>query len=152
MKEENKENRTKDMTIGNPKRIIISFGVPLLLGMLFQQFYSMVDTIIVGRVLGVNELAGVGSTGSINFMVIGFCMGICNGFAIPISQCFGAKDYKNLRKYVANCVWLSVFFAALMTMSVSVFCRDILKLMDTPSDIFEYSKKYNIYILIGILK
>ena len=150
MKEENKENRTKDMTIGNPKRIIISFGVPLLLGMLFQQFYSMVDTIIVGRVLGVNELAGVGSTGSINFMVIGFCMGICNGFAIPISQCFGAKDYKNLRKYVANCVWLSVFFAALMTMSVSVFCRDILKLMDTPSDIFEYAYEYIYIIFLGI--
>ena len=150
MKEENKENRTKDMTIGNPKRIIISFGVPLLLGMLFQQFYSMVDTIIVGRVLGVNELAGVGSTGSINFMVIGFCMGICNGFAIPIAQCFGAKDYKNLRKYVANCVWLSVFFAALMTMSVSVFCRDILKLMDTPSDIFEYAYEYIYIIFLGI--
>lgn len=144
------ENRTKDMTIGNPKRIIISFGVPLLLGMLFQQFYSMVDTIIVGRVLGVNELAGVGSTGSINFMVIGFCMGICNGFAIPIAQCFGAKDYKNLRKYVANCVWLSVFFAALMTMSVSVFCRDILKLMDTPSDIFEYAYEYIYIIFLGI--
>ncbi len=150
MKEENKENRTKDMTIGNPKRIIISFGVPLLLGMLFQQFYSMVDTIIVGRVLGVNELAGVGSTGSINFMVIGFCMGICNGFAIPIAQCFGAKDYKNLRKYVANCVWLSVFFAALMTMLVSVFCRDILKLMDTPSDIFEYAYEYIYIIFLGI--
>lgn len=154
IKEENKKvslgNMTKDMTVGDPKRIILSFGIPLLLGMLFQQFYSMVDTIIVGRFLGVKELAGVGSTGAINFMVIGFCMGICNGFAIPIAQCFGAKDYKNLRKYVANCVWLSVFFAVLMTMVVSIFCRDILKLMDTPSDIFEYAYEYIFIIFLGI--
>lgn len=153
MKEESKKmagNMTKDMTVGHPKKIILSFGIPLLLGMLFQQFYSMVDTIIVGRFLGVDELAGVGSTGAINFMVIGFCMGICNGFAIPIAQCFGAKDYKNLRKYVANCVWLSIFFAVIMTVGVSIFCRDILKLMDTPTDIFEYAYDYIFIIFLGI--
>ena len=154
MKEENNKvlskGMTKDMTVGNPKRIILSFGIPLLLGMLFQQFYSMVDTIIVGRFLGVDELAGVGSTGAVSFMVIGFCMGICNGFAIPIAQCFGAKDYGNLRKYTANCVWLSVFFAVLMTVGVSIFCKNILKLMNTPSDIFEYAYSYIFIIFLGI--
>lgn len=140
----------KDMTVGSPKKIILSFGVPLLLGMLFQQFYSMVDTIFVGRFLGVKELAGVGSTGAINFMIIGFCMGICNGFAIPIAQCFGAKDYKNLRKYTANCIWLTVIFAVIMTVAVSLLCGDILRLMDTPSDIYQYAYDYIFIIFLGI--
>ena len=77
---------SKDLTTGNPMKLILNFGVPLLFGMLFQQFYNMVDSVIVGKQLGVNALAAVGSTGSINFMVLGFCIGICNGFAIPIVQ------------------------------------------------------------------
>lgn len=72
---------SKDLTTGNPMKLILNFGVPLLFGMLFQQFYNMVDSVIVGKQLGVNALAAVGSTGSINFMVLGFCIGICNGFA-----------------------------------------------------------------------
>ena len=71
-------NMTKDMTTGSPVRLIIGFAIPMFLGMLFQQFYSMVDTLVVGRFLGVNPLAGVGSTTSLNFMVIGFCTGVCN--------------------------------------------------------------------------
>ena len=82
-------SRGRDLTEGNVFKLILEFSIPLLLGMLFQQFYSMVDTIIVGRYLGVKALAAVGSTGSINFMIIGFCMGVCNGFAIPIAQKFG---------------------------------------------------------------
>ncbi len=93
---------SKDMTQGSPMKLIVAFFIPLMLGMLFQQFYSMMDTIIVGKFLGVRSLAAVGSTGSINFMIIGFCMGICNGFAIPVAQQFGAKNYRQLRKYVAN--------------------------------------------------
>ena len=90
------------MTEGRPLKLILGFAVPLLFGNLFQQFYNLVDTIIVGKFLGVKSLAAVGSTGSINFLIIGFCMGICNGFAIPIAQSFGAKNDKTLRKYVAN--------------------------------------------------
>ena len=74
---------TKDMTTGSPMKLILGFATPLLFGFLFQQFYSVVDTIIVGQFLGLEALAGVGSTGSVNFMIIGFCMGVCNGFAIP---------------------------------------------------------------------
>lgn len=81
-----------------------------LVGMLFQQFYSLVDTIIVGKFLGVDALAAVGSTGAINFLIIGFCMGVCSGFAIPVAQRFGAGDYESLRKYVANSVWLCLIF------------------------------------------
>ena len=97
-----RSNEVKDLTQGNVFKLILGFSVPLLLGMLFQQFYSMVDTIIVGKYLGVSALAEVGSTGSINFMIIGFCMGVCNGFAIPVAQKFGANNYKKLRKYVFN--------------------------------------------------
>ena len=117
---------TRDMTEGRPLKLILGFAVPLLFGNLFQQFYNLVDTIIVGKFLGVKSLAAVGSTGSINFLIIGFCMGICNGFAIPIAQSFGAKNEKTLRKYVANSTWLALFFAVVMTIATVLLCRPIL--------------------------
>ena len=144
------KNATREMTSGSPLKLILSFAVPLLLGMLFQQFYSMVATIIVGKSLGVDQLAGVGSTGAINFMIIGFCNGVCSGFAIPIAQSFGAKDYKRLRKFVANAAWLSIAFAAVMTVVVCVLCRQILSWMDTPENIFEYAYSYIFIIFLGI--
>ena len=77
---------TKDMTTGSPMKLVFNFAIPLMFGNLFQQFYSMVDTIIVGRFLGTNALAAVGSTGSINFLILGFCLGTCAGFAISVAQ------------------------------------------------------------------
>ena len=105
----------KDMTEGSPAKLMLGFFFPMLFGMLFQQFYNMMDTVIVGKYLGVNALAAVGSTGSINFMIIGFCMGVCNGFAIPTAQKFGEKNFTMLRKFVANGAWLSVIFSVGMT-------------------------------------
>ena len=96
------KNATREMTSGSPLKLILSFAVPLLLGMLFQQFYSMVDTIIVGKSLGVDQLAGVGSTGAINFMIIGFCTGVCSGFAIPIAQ-RTTSDCENLSQTQPGC-------------------------------------------------
>lgn len=81
-------------------------------------------------------LAGVGATGSLNFMVIGFCIGVCNGFAIPVAQKLGAKDYSALRRFVANATWLCLVFSVVMTVIVSVLCGDILRFMKTPEDIF----------------
>lgn len=144
------KNSTKEMTSGSPMRLILGFSIPLLFGMLFQQFYSMVDSIIVGKYLGVKQLAAVGSTGSINFMIIGFCMGVCNGFAIPVAQRFGAGDYKGLRKYVANSAWLSVLFSAVMTVIVCVFCKQILLAMHTPDDIMKDAYSYIFVIFLGI--
>ncbi len=141
---------TKDMTTGSPMKLILQFCIPLFFGMLFQQFYNMMDTIIVGKFLGVHALASVGATGSINFMVIGFCMGVCNGFAIPVAQQFGAKDYHALRKYVANSVWLSIAFAGVMTVAVCLLCRQILGWMHTPQDIMEGSYAYIFVIFMGI--
>lgn len=140
----------KDMTKGTPMRLILGFAVPLLFGLLFQQFYSMVDTIIVGHYLGVNALAAVGATGSVNFLIIGFCMGVCNGFAIPIAQEYGAKHEDNLRKYVANCVWLSLIFAVVMTIAVVALCRPILQAMRTPANIIDGSYSYIVIIFLGI--
>ena len=142
--------RMKDMTVGSPIRLILGFAIPLFFGMLFQQFYSLMDMIIVGKFLGAKSLAAVGATGSINFMIIGFCMGVCNGFAIPVAQRFGAKDEKMLRRFVANSVWLSIIFAAVMTLSVCLLCRHILMWMDTPSDIFDRAYQYIFIIFLGI--
>lgn len=141
---------TKDMTSGNPLRLIIGFAIPMFLGMLFQQFYSMVDTVIVGKFLGVGPLAGVGSTSSLNFLVIGFCTGVCNGFAIPVSQMFGAKRDSELRRFVANSAWLCVIFSVVITTAIVACCRPLLTLMHTPEDIFEYAYVYIVIIFLGI--
>lgn len=145
-----RKSEMRDMTKGNVFNIILGFAIPLLLGMLFQQFYSMVDTIIVGKYLGVSALASVGSTGSINFMIIGFCMGVCNGFSIPVAQKFGAGNFKKLRKYVFNSGFLAIVFSVVMTLIVCVFCRQILIAMRTPEDIIQGAYSYIYVIFLGI--
>lgn len=138
------------MTSGSPAKLIFGFAIPMFLGLLFQQFYSMVDTLIVGKFLGVNPLAGVGSTTSLNFMVLGFCMGVCNGFAIPVAQMFGAKEEHRLRKYVTNGAWLCIVFSIVMTLVVVAVCRPVLVLMQTPEEIFEYAYVYIVIVFWGI--
>ena len=141
---------TKDLTSGSPAKLIFGFAIPMFLGLLFQQFYSMVDTLIVGKFLGVNPLAGVGSTTSLNFMVLGFCMGVCNGFAIPVAQMFGAKEEHRLRRYVTNGAWLCIVFSIVMTLVVVAVCRPVLVLMQTPEEIFEYAYVYIVIVFWGI--
>ncbi len=141
---------TKDLTNGSPMKLVIRFAFPLFLGMILQQFYSIIDTVIVGQKLGVEALAGVGSTGSISFMVIGFCTGLSNGFAIPIAQQFGAKNNAELRKYMANSLWLWIIYSAIITLLVCVFCDSILRFLNTPEDIFDYARVYIFIIFLGI--
>lgn len=141
---------TKDMTQGSPMKLILGFSVPLLFGFLFQQFYSLVDTVIVGRILGTDSLAAVGATGSVNFLIIGFCMGVCSGFSIPVAHKFGARDFGDLRRYVANCVWLSLGFAAVLTLLTASLARQILVWMRTPADIIDRSHDYIWVIFLGI--
>lgn len=140
----------KDMTKGSPMKLILGFSVPLLFGFLFQQFYNLVDTVIVGRFLGTNNLAAVGATGSVNFLIIGFCMGICSGFAIPVSHKFGAGDQVGVRRVVANCIWLSAAFAVVMTVLTTLLCRHILIAMKTPDDILDAAYSYIWVIFLGI--
>ncbi len=141
---------TKDLTNGSPMKLVLGFSIPLLLGFLFQQFYSLVDTLIVGRYLGVDPLAAVGSTSSVNFLVIGFCMGVCIGFSIPVSHKFGAGDHAGMRKYVANSVWLSAAFSIILTAVTVIFCRQILTAMKTPDNIIDSAYSYIVVIFIGI--
>lgn len=144
------KSTTKNMTSGSPMKLILGFSVPLLFGFLFQQFYTLVDTMIVGRFLGVDDLAGVGSTGSVNFLIIGFCTGICNGFSIPIAHRFGAGDLRSMRRYAANCVWLGIAFSVILTLVTTLLCRDILQLMKTPANIFPQAYQYIFLIFLGI--
>ena len=145
-----KNNAVKDMTFGSPPKLILGFFVPMVFGLLFQQLYNMVDTIIVGKYLGVGALASVGSTGSINFMVIGFCIGVCNGFAIPIAQKFGEKNFVQLKKFAANAAWLAIGFSLAMTLAVCLLCRQILTWMNTPEDIMDGAYRYIFVIFLGI--
>ena len=128
---------TKDLTQGSPMGLIVRFALPTLLGMLFQQLYNMVDTMIVGKLLGASALAAVGSTGSINFFVIGFCMGLCGGFAIPVAQRMGANEPSKMGRYVANSAYLAALFSLLLTTATGLLCRTILTVMRTPADIFD---------------
>ena len=141
---------TKDMTVGSPMRLVVSFAIPLMFGNLFQQFYSMVDTVIVGRFLGTGPLAAVGSIGSVNFLILGFCLGVCAGFAIPVSQSFGSKDERELKRYVGNIVWLAAVFSVLFAVVTVALCRPILEWMDTPADIIDDAYNYIVVIFLGI--
>ena len=129
----------KDLTSGSPMKLILSFMLPLLFGLLFQQFYNMVDTVVVGKFLGVQALAGVGSTGSISFLVLGLCNGVCAGFAIPVALKFGQRDYDGLRKFVGNMIWLGASFALIVTLVTTLLCRSILGWIHTPDDVFTYA-------------
>lgn len=141
---------TKDMTVGSPMKLVLSFAVPLMFGNLFQQFYSMVDTVIVGRFLGTGPLAAVGSTGSINFLILGFCLGTCAGFAIPVAQTFGSKDFKELKRFVGNIIWLAAAFSLVFTVATVALCRLILQWMNTPADIIDDAYNYIVVIFLGI--
>ena len=129
-------NNVNDMTTGSPMRAIFKFAVPLILGYILQQMYLIIDTIIVGRWIGVNALAAVGASTSIMFLIMGFCNGSCAGFAIPVAQAFGAKDYKKMRTYVSNSIRIAIAFAVVITLLSCLFCSKILHLVNTPQEVF----------------
>ena len=133
---------TRDLTEGKPLRLVLSFAAPLLFGMLFQQFYSFVDTAIVGRYLGAEKLAAVGATGSVNFLVIGLCLGFCSGFAIPIAQAFGAKNEHEVRRCVWHAAVLSTVLSVVFGLAATLLCKPLLRLMNTPEEILDSSAAY----------
>lgn len=141
----------KNMTEGNPLKIILLFSVPVLLGNLFQQFYSMVDTIIVGRYLGEEALAAVGSTGCIIFLVLGFANGVAQGFGVMISHAYGAKDNKLLKHYVALSLILTVIISVILTVITVLSSRQLLMWMNTPANILEMANDYIQVIYAGII-
>ena len=140
----------KDMTIGNPMKIILLFSLPVLLGNLFQQFYNMVDTVIVGQYLGEDALAAVGSTGCLMFLVLGFANGIAQGFGVMVSHAFGAKDMKLLRHCVALSLLLTVVISMILTVPTVAFSRQLLLWLNTPENILTLANRYIRVIFAGI--
>lgn len=141
---------TKDLTVGKPLQLILQFSIPLVFGNLFQQMYNMVDTVIVGRYLGLSALTSVGATTSINFLIIGFCLGTCAGLAVPIAQQFGAKNYGKMRSFVMNAAYVSIFLAALLTVLTCLLCDNILTWMGTPQEFYQGAYEYLFVIFLGI--
>ena len=140
---------TRDMTTGSPLRRILAFCLPLVVGNLFQQFYNLADSVIVGRVLGVNAFAAVGSTGALNFLILGFALGICSGFSIPIAQRYGAGDVAGVRRAAGQLLWLGAGFSLLLTVLTFFGTRSVLRLVNTPEEIFEDAYRYIFIIFMG---
>ena len=142
---------TNDMTKGNPLKIFIFFSIPLLIGNVFQQLYSMVDTIIVGRFVGVDALAAVGSTGSMFFLVNGMILGLTSGFGVLVSQKFGAKDEVGIKKAVASNITLTLISTLLMTIIALLVKNPLLRIMNTPENIFDNANAYITIIFAGLI-
>lgn len=141
----------KDLTKGNPTKLIIQFAVPLLIGNLFQLFYSLADTRIVGKTLGEASLAAISATSPVNNLLIGFLNGLTNGFAIIVARNFGAKDEKNLKRSVAGTLTLGLITAILMTVFSVMFLRPLMRILNTPADVFEEAYSYIRVILLGCI-
>ncbi len=141
----------RDMTHGSPMKTIVGFTIPIFIGNVFQQFYSMVDTIVVGQFVGTDALAAVGSTGTIMFLILGFLMGFSTGVTVLTGQCFGAGDFDRMRKTVASAITLSAILSIVMT-AVSMLCmRSLLTAMNTPENVFHDAYSYIMVICGGIV-
>ena len=141
---------SKEMTVGKPLTLIFSFTLPLLLGNVLQQTYSLIDAAIVGKFLGINALASVGASTSVVFLILGFCNGCCCGFGIPVAQKFGARDYETMRRYVVVSLQLAVVMSISVALITSLFCSDILRIMQTPENIFKDAYLYLLVTFIGV--
>ena len=137
----------REMTAGPSLPLIFNFTLPLLLGNLLQQTYSLVDAAIVGKFLGINALASVGASTSVVFLILGFCNGCCGGFAIPVAQKFGAHDYVTMRRYVSVSLKIAGVMSVVIAILTSLLCAFILRTMQTPENIFQGA--YNYLLLLS---
>ena len=138
-----------DMTTGNPLPLLIKFSVPLVLGAIFQQLYSFVDTAIVGRCISVQALSAVGVTGALNFLVLGLTMGSAMGFGIPISQSVGADNKEDISRYFWNGLYLCLGIGLVISIGVSIFVEPLLVMMKTPPELLEMAVDYLRIIFLG---
>lgn len=134
----------------NPLKSMLQFALPLLVGNLLQQTYNIIDAAIVGQTLGAEALAAVGSSSSVQFLVLGFCMGSCAGFGIPIAKYFGAEKYDTMRRYIFNGGVLTAMIAAIVTVLCMSLCNWILQILSVPGDIFANAYAYLLVIFIGL--
>lgn len=145
-----RKSGTTDLTVGKPLFQILRFALPLVLGTLFQQLYSFADTVIVGRCLGTDALGAVGTTYSLNFLILGFVQGACVGFGIPVAETFGAKDKGGLRKYLFNGALLCVVLSVVFTISTTLMAGPLLQLIHTPEELYADAVLYIRIIFLGI--
>lgn len=143
-------SKEMDLTVGNPFRSLLKFAIPVILGNLFQLFYTLADSVIVGKTLGANSLAAVGSTSIIIYFVFCFINGFTGGFGICLGQRCGAKDEKGMRKSVAVSTILSIVFTVVLTLICCLFAHEILYLMQIPVDISGEAYDYMFVVLLGI--
>lgn len=138
------------MTKGSAFRLMLLFSIPLLIGNEFQQFYSMVDTIVVGRFVGIDALAAVGATSGFSFMVIGFAQGLTMGFSVIVSQRYGASDYQQMRKAYAMSILCSLFTSIIVSVLFALVSMPLLRLIQTPENIINDANLYIITIYLGL--
>lgn len=141
----------RDMTTGNPAKIIVNFTMPIFIGNIFQQFYSMADTIIVGKFVGNAALAAVGSCGTLVFLIIGFLQGLTAGFTVITAQHFGAGNMRAMRQSVVTASVLSAVVSVILTIISMVMMQDVLRWMNTPSDMYDQAYEYIMVICGGIV-
>jgi Na+-driven multidrug efflux pump len=125
----------QDMTEGNEISHLVKFSIPMLIGNVFQQFYNMVDSIVVGKYVGASALAAVGATGSISFLFFSVCLGLSIGMGIIISQYFGAKRESQVKRAIVNTFYVIAVAGIIMSVLAAVFAGPILQLMKTPPEI-----------------
>ena len=142
--------QAKEMTSGASFPLILNFTLPLLLGNLLQQTYSLMDAAIVGKYLGINALASVGASTSVVFLILGFCTGCCSGFSIPVAQKFGARDYVTMRRFISVSLKISGVMSVVLAIITSLLCAFILRTMQTPENIFDGAYIYLLITFIGI--
>lgn len=139
-----------DLTRGKPLKKIVLFTLPILLGNVIQQLYSMVDAAIVGQTISLNALGSVGLTGAINFLILGFCFGLTGGFSVIVSQFFGAKEEEKLKRSVAASILLCAVISVVMTVVSVLLTKPLLRLMKTPQELFDDAYIYIVIIFYGI--
>lgn len=140
----------KNMTEGKPLPLILGFAVPLLIGNILQQTYNIIDAAIVGRALGTDALASVGASGSVQFLVLGFCIGIACGFGVPIAKSFGGGNMREMRSHIFHAMVLTAVFAVVLTLACALLCPQILRLLSTPEKIYEGAYQYLLVLFLGI--
>lgn len=141
----------KDLTKGKPSILILGFALPIFFGNLLQLTYSLVDTRVVGSFLGEDALAAVGSTTTLSNLIVGFLMGLCNGFAIITAQRFGAKDIHSVKKAFAASLKLGIGIAVVMTAAGLLFLNPILRFLNVPVEVFDIARQYMFIIIAGLL-
>ena len=148
--EKKSKSSTMDMTQGSPAKMILLFAIPLFIGNIFQQVYSMVDTMVTGYNLGDSAIAAIGATSSLYGLIIDFVFGLNSGCAIVVTQCFGARDSRKLKESIAGMIEIDAAAAGLLTVLSLAFLRPLLRFMNTPAAIFEDAYRYIAIICIGM--